>query len=647
MKHLLLLTTCFMLACISGFGQHALASEQSNPSLREIEIVPAPVSVKQETGSLTFTPQSLIYAPDAEAQHIAALLNQTLKQRYGFSLHLTQSATAATLQLLLKPGSTPHEGYNLQVNNRQIRISAGDGAGLFYGVQTLLQLFPTTKISQWKIPAVEIVDSPRFHYRGMHLDCGRHFFPVSFIKSYLDWMARYKLNTFHWHLTEDQGWRIQIPQYPKLTEVGAYRKQTVIGHNSGIFDGQPYGGYYTDEEIKEIVSYAAARYITVIPEIEMPGHAQAALASYPWLGCRGFGPSYDVWTQWGVSPNVFCAGNDSTFMFLENVLTRVMQLFPSHYIHIGGDECPKDHWKQCPLCQQRMKTLGLKNEEELQSYFIQRIEKFLNAHGRDIIGWDEILEGGLAPRATVMSWRGEQGGIAAAKQHHNVIMTPGEWLYFDHGQGNPTYEPLNIGGYLPLWKVYGYNPVPASLSPDEQHYIIGMQANLWTEYIPNTREAEYMVFPRMLALAEAAWTPLARKNYQDFLSRLPAQLYWLDRAGVHFRIPEPIGLQDSTLQTDSLTIDLKPILPGTKIYYTLDGSNPTPTSPLFEKPFTLYLPAGKSLTLRCIEVTPSGNISVPYSAVYQHAAAQGNSGKMSAPAIQPKPAGDEVAATAP
>lgn len=619
MKHVLLLTASLMIN-ISGYGQ--MSSSTSGESGGHIEIIPEPVSMKQEKGSLTLTAGSHIYASGAEAQRIASLLNETLKQRYGFALPLTHSPADADLQLFIKAGATPPEGYILRVNQRTINITAGDGAGLFYGTQSLLQLLPAGKTDRWQVPRVEIIDSPRFHYRGLHLDCGRHFFPVSFIKRYLDWMARYKLNRFHWHLTEDQGWRIQIPKYPRLTEVGAFRKETVIGHNSGIFDGQPYGGFYTDDEIKEIVSYAAARYITVIPEIEMPGHAQAALASYPWLGCKGFGPTYEVWTQWGVSPNVFCAGNDSTFMFLEDVLTRVMQLFPGHYIHIGGDECPKDHWKQCPLCQQRMKTLGLKNEEELQSYFIQRIEKFLNAHGRDIIGWDEILEGGLAPRATVMSWRGEQGGIAAAKQHHDVIMTPGEWLYFDHGQGNPTYEPLNIGGYLPLWKVYGYNPVPSALSPDEQHYIIGMQANLWTEYIPNAREAEYMVFPRMLALAEAAWTPLAKKDYQDFLTRLPAQLYWLDRAGVHFRIPEPIGLQDSTLQTDSLTIDLKPILPGTKIYYTLDGSNPTLTSELFKAPFTLYLPAGKSLTLRCIEVTPSGNISVPYSAVYQHASAQ-------------------------
>lgn len=615
MKHILLLTISLMLACKPGYSQ-------SDFSPAPIEIVPAPVLLKQDKGTITFTPQTRIYAANDEAKHIASLLNQILQQRYGFSLLFASSPAQAGLQLFIEPGKTPHEGYNLQVNHQHIRITAGDGAGLFYGSQTLLQLLPTERQKILKIPAVEIVDSPRFHYRGMHLDCGRHFFPVSFIKTYLDWMAYFKLNTFHWHLTEDQGWRIQIPQYPKLTEVGAYRKQTVIGHNSGIFDGQRYGGYYTDEEIKEIVQYAAARYITVIPEIEMPGHAQAALASYPWLGCKGFGPTYEVWTQWGVSPNVFCAGNDSTFVFLENVLTRVMQLFPSHYIHIGGDECPKDHWKQCPLCQKRMKELGLKNEEQLQSYFIQRIEKFLNAHGREIIGWDEILEGGLAPHATVMSWRGEQGGIAAAHQHHDVIMTPGEWLYFDHGQGNPAYEPLNIGGYLPLWKVYGYNPVPASLSPDEQRYIIGMQANLWTEYIPNSREAEYMAFPRMMALAEAAWTPLEQKNYEDFLTRLPDQLCWLDRAGVHFRIPEPIGLQDSTLQNDSITIDLKPILPGTKIYYTLDGSNPTPTSELFQRPFTIYLPPGKSLTVRCIEVSPSGNISVPYSATYQHTSAQ-------------------------
>ncbi|MCL6523178.1 MAG: family 20 glycosylhydrolase [Thermoflavifilum sp.] len=600
--------------------QFSFAQSISSFQPANVQIIPKPVSMQIKNEQLLLHATDRIFASGDEARHVAELFNQTLKQRYGFTLAFATSPVQAKIIMRSGLHALPHEGYQIHMSNQKIELQGADGAGLFYATQTLLQLLPPSPAKQLLVPEVEIVDSPRFHYRGMHLDCGRHFFPVSFIKEYLDWMSRYKINTFHWHLTEDQGWRIQIPQYPRLTQVGAYRKETVIGHNSGIFDGQPYGGYYTDAEIQEIVQYAADRYITVIPEIEMPGHSQAALAAYPWLGCKGFGPNYEVWTQWGVSPNVYCAGNDSTFMFLENVLTRVMQLFPSHYIHIGGDECPKDHWKKCPLCQQRIKTLGLKNEEELQSYFIQRIEKFLNAHGRDIIGWDEILEGGLAPNATVMSWRGEQGGIAAAKQHHRVIMTPGEWLYFDHGQGNPAYEPLNIGGYLPLWKVYGYNPVPASLSPDEQKYIIGMQANVWTEYIPNGHEAEYMVFPRMLALAEAAWTPLSEKNYTDFLNRLPNQLVWMDRAGLRFRIPEPIGLQDSTLQSDSLTIDLKPILPGTKIYYTLDGSNPTITTQLFTKPFTLYLPAGKSLTIRCIEVTPSGNISVPYSAVYQHIA---------------------------
>jgi hexosaminidase len=476
-------------------------------------------------------------------------------------------------------------------------------------------MLPVEKQASYPLPATSIYDYPRFAYRGMHLDCGRHFFPVSFIKEYLDMMARYKYNTFHWHLTEDQGWRIEIKKYPRLTSIGSQRKQTVIGHNSPEYDGKPYGGYYTQEDIREVVKYAADRFITVVPEIEMPGHALAALTAYPLLGCTN-GP-YEVGTKWGVFKDVFCPGKESTFQFLENVLTEVMDLFPSHYIHIGGDECPKDRWKTCPYCQKRIKELGLHNEEELQSYVITRMEKFLNAHGREIIGWDEILEGGLAPNATVMSWRGEKGGIAAAQQKHDVIMTPGQWCYFDHAQSHDPHEPLNIGGYLPMSKVYGYDPVPQELSATEKKYIVGVQANLWSEYIPSVKQAEYMIMPRMMAMAEVAWTPLKQKDYASFKARLPRQLHYLDQQGIHFRIPEPAGFQSDSLAGKRVIVKLQAAFPGTHIYYTTDGSNPTTQSALYQDPIHISLEDKPEATLRLIEVTPSGNTSIVYSATYK------------------------------
>jgi hexosaminidase len=366
----------------------------------------------------------------------------------------------------------------------------------------------------------------------MHLDVCRHFFDVDFVKKYIDLLARYKMNTFHWHLTEDQGWRIEIKKYPKLTEVGAWRSGSQVGpYSRREYDSVPYGGFYTEEQIKEVVAYAAARHITVVPEIEMPGHAMAALASYPQLGCTG-GP-YEVQKGWGVYDDVFCAGNDSVFTVLEDVLTEVMDLFPGQYIHIGGDECPKERWKNCAKCQARMKANGLKDEHELQSYFIQRIEKFVNSKGRKIIGWDEILEGGLAPNAAVMSWRGTEGGVAAAKQKHNVVMSPGSHCYFDHYQGDPANEPLAIGGFTTVQKVYSYEPIPAELKPEEAKYILGAQGNVWTEYILKPENVEYMAVPRMLALAEVLWTPKEKRDEADFIHRLENEFPKLEAMNVN------------------------------------------------------------------------------------------------------------------
>ena len=607
-------TFILLAACI---GASVFAHAGSKPADPNLGIIPAPLHVQRHSGYFQLSAKTVILASDSVTRHNADMLNGYLKANYGFELPVHPGAAKYRSEIILATDSLQEaqEAYRLNVSKKLIRITGGHGAGVFYGIQSLIQMIRAGKDGTLDVPCSEIQDAPRFQYRGMHLDCGRHFFPVSFIKEYIDLMSRYKFNTFHWHLTEDQGWRLQIKKYPRMTEIGSRRSETVIGHNSSQYDHTPYGGFYTQDEAREIVAYAKARYITVIPEIEMPGHALAALASYPLLGCTT-GP-YQVGTRWGVFSDVYCAGKESTFQFLENVLDEVMKIFPSHYIHIGGDECPKIRWKQCPYCQKRMKDLGLTSEDQLQSYFVQRIEKYLNEHGRAIIGWDEILEGGLAPNATVMSWRGESGGIAAAKQHHNVIMTPGNWCYFDHGQGDPREEPQNIGGYLPMSKVYSYNPVPAQLSPDERKYIIGVQANVWTEYIPSVSECEYMVLPRMLAMSEVAWTSLKNKNYGDFLERLPAQLQYLDKKHVHFRIPEPEGLKGDTTSASSLTVHLKPYVPGTQMYFTLDGSVPTSASARYSEPIRLNLSESAPVRLRLIEVTPSGNTSVPYEADYK------------------------------
>jgi hexosaminidase len=436
-------------------------------------------------------------------------------------------------------------------------------------VQTLIQLLPVdaaeiqSSKSKIEIPYVSIQDYPRFEYRGMHLDCGRHFFPVSFVKKYIDYIALHKMNYFHWHLTEDQGWRIEIKKYPRLTEVGAWRNGTIIGRYPGLGnDGIHYGGYYTQDEVKDVVAYAAKRYITVVPEIEMPGHSSAAIAAYPYLSCfpnentkhraawSGDSTGKQVQQGWGVFEDIFCAGKDSTFKFLEDVLDEVMALFPSKYIHVGGDECPKANWKRCPLCQQRIKDEHLKNEEELQSYFIQRIEKYLNSKGRILIGWDEILEGGLAANAVVMSWRGEAGGIAAARQKHKVVMTPGAWVYLDHSQSQ-NEDSVTIGGYVPLEKTYNYEPVSDSLTKDQGKYILGAQGNVWSEYISNERKVEYMIFPRMSALSEVLWSPKKDRDSIDFEKRLMTQFKRYDLWGANYS-NAVFDLKTSISPTDDL-----------------------------------------------------------------------------------------------
>ncbi len=504
-----------------------------------LNIIPEPAKVEVKDGSFSITNHTTIFYSQKGLIKSASFLNDYLKKNYGFTLPVQNKEMypegKISLQFDANKVSVPG-GYLMKADANSISIIGHDEQGVFYGIQTLIQLLPTEKSNSLNVQQCNIVDSPRFAYRGLHLDCGRHFFPVDFIKEYIDFIAMHKMNTFHWHLTEDQGWRIEIKKYPKLTQVGACRNGTIIGHHPGTGnDDTKYCGYYTQAQIKDIVKYAADRYITIIPEIEMPGHASAAIAAYPQLSCfpdsstkiakdvkwNGDSTGKQVQQSWGVYPDVFCP-SDYTFKFLENVLDEVMQLFPSKYIHIGGDECPKIYWKESAFCQQLIKDSGLQNEEGLQSYFIRKIERYLNSKGRSIIGWDEILEGGIAPNATIMSWRGEQGGIDAAKQHHTVIMTPGSYVYFDHAQ-NKNSDSLTIGGYLPVETVYNYEPLPKELSPEEQKYIIGAQANVWSEYMSNPAKVEYMLFPRLEALSEVLWSPQENKNWDDFKNRLQQQ----------------------------------------------------------------------------------------------------------------------------
>jgi len=521
--------------------------------LKAQTIIPEPVSMETRWGNFRFRGDINLFFPggsDAMLQN-ARFLRSHLENIPDTDIHIRQYSIGEELPsngivLTMNPSNQKPEGYTIHVTSNQILITGNDEAGVFYGIQSLRQLLPpeledpqkATETGTVRISNMTINDYPRFSYRGMHLDVARHFFDVDFIKRYLDLMALHKMNTFHWHLTEDQGWRIEIKKYPMLTEVGAWRDETLIGHGGRPpfeYDGEPHGGYYTQDEIREVVEYAKQHHITVIPEIEMPGHATAALASYPELGCTG-GP-YEVETRWGIFEDAFCAGNEFTFEFLENVLSEVVELFPSEYIHIGGDECLKDRWEECPKCQARIEEEGLKDEEELQSYFIQRIEKFLLSKNRKIIGWDEIMQGGLAPEATVMSWRGMEGGIQAAQKGHDVIMTPTSHCYFDYYQDDPETQPLAIGGYLTLRQVYSFNPIPEVLNDDEAKHILGGQGNVWTEYMKTPEHVEYMAYPRAVALAEVLWTPREKQDLEDFYQRLSDHFKRFDLLGVNYFYP--------------------------------------------------------------------------------------------------------------
>ena len=599
----------FLVALLTSVSFISVAQD-INPNLN---IIPAPVFLKKTQGTFSLNMETVIQA-DTLSNRSVTFLSSYLKANWGtHKIGVANNSIVDNVVRLTSIGAEtlPAGGYHLSITPTSITIT-GKGAGLFYGIQTLIQLIPSEKAAVAKLPCVEIDDYPRLAYRGMHLDVSRHFFSVEFVKKYIDLLAMYKLNNFHWHLTDDQGWRIEIKKYPKLTSIGSTRARTSLGNYHDFYpmqyDNTPYSGYYTQDQIREIVKYAADRYINIVPEIEMPGHSEAAVAAYPELSCEPKS-TYKVAETWGGFPDIYCP-TEYTFGFLQDVLTEVMALFPSKYIHIGGDEVAKEAWRKSAFCQKLIKKLKLKNEEGLQSYFIQRIEKFVNSKGRTIIGWDEILQGGLAPNAIVMSWTGEAGGITAAQQHHNVIMTPGAYLYLDKAQGFSLQEPLSIGGFVSLKKTYDYNPVPVTLTPDQQKYVMGVQANLWTEYIATEQKVEYMVLPRMLALAEIAWTPLAKKNYNDFAyTRVPVHLGILDAAGYNYRVAKPTGVVDTIMTGNTFKFDLKSPVAGAKIYYTVDGYLPRETDQELKTPLTVNIPDSNSRELQTIVISPSGRRS--------------------------------------
>lgn len=591
-------------------------------------IIPAPVSVNRKPGTFKLDKTVVLVSADPANNAIADLLNASVVSKGGFSLRAAKTAGASEKAIVLSSSGAeqlPAEGYRISVNDKKIMLT-GKGAGLFYAVQSFIQMLPEKQNGQLLLSGAEINDYPRFKYRGLHLDVCRNMFPVAFIKKYIDMLAQYKLNTFHWHLTDDQGWRIEIKKYPKLTTTGASRNGTIIGHHPGVGnDNVVYKGYYTQDEVKEVVAYAASRFVNVVPEIEMPGHASAAIAAYPELSCF---PDQDTFVDaktpwagtrkgklvqqtWGVFDDVFVP-SENTFKFLENVLDEVIALFPSKYIHVGGDESPKAYWEKSTFCQDLIRKLGLKDMHELQSYFIQRMEKYINGKGRSIIGWDEILEGGLAPNATVMSWRGTEGGIAAAKQNHDVIMTPGPaGLYFDHAQSQSADEPTNIGGFSNYTKVYAYDPVPAELNADQKKYVIGVQANIWTEYIQTPVKVEYFLFPRMFALSEIAWTPVTRKDLKNFSEdRLPLHLARLDKAGINYWVPAPAGLEQKVMNGEDFNIELKAPLRGARVFYTLDGTRPSENATMVNGPVRVSVARGQKLLLKTMVITPGGRRSV-------------------------------------
>lgn len=577
----------------------------------DYEIIPKPLDVncKGDASFLLKDGIAVIYPENNQKmQDNAEFLVDYVERQTGVKLtSYAGMPVDGAICLTLDLSDDNAEAYKLIVNDKRVCISGASEAGVFYGIQTLRKSLPVAQDINVNLSAVEIYDKPRFAYRGAMLDVARHFYTVDEVKTFIDMLALHNINRFHWHLTDDQGWRIEIKKYPKLMSVASERKETVVGRwYSGIYDGKSYGGYYTQDELRDVIDYAAKRHITIIPEVDLPGHMQAALTAYPELGCTG-GP-YEVRTIWGVSQDVLCVGNDFTLQFVKDVLSEVADIFPSEYIHIGGDECPKVRWEKCPKCQERIKSLGLKSdakhtkEQRLQSYMIQEAAKYLKEKGKRIIGWTEILEGGLVPDATLMSWIGESGGIEAAHQHHDVIMTPNTYLYFDYYQSKKVEdEPLAIGGYLPIEKTYNYEPMPKELTKEEQQYIKGVQANLWTEYIPVFSQVQYMVLPRLGAAAEVQWTDPSKKDYKDFLRRVPHLVAVYDCYGWNYATHVYDVNVDMKADTVNHVLNVQlSTMADDPIYYTLDGQDPTEKSLKYTKPFTI----DQSVVLKTMAVHP-------------------------------------------
>ena len=570
----------FTSLCLSSCLCAVFFSCTSREEIPEINIVPFPARLEQTAGFFKPDGNTVIGLPGEETEYrmLADLFNQNIASYTGTAMKVVPGeAPRNAIRFVREETDAGNpESYRLDVDASGATIRSGTSAGLFYGLQSLLQL-----LGAEGIPYVAVQDEPRFGYRGMHLDVSRNFFPKAFVMKLLDLMSFYKLNTFHWHLTDGAGWSIQLDNYPGLTSEAAFRDQADWktwwnGDRKFVPEGTPgaYGGYYTKDDIREVVAYAASRHITVIPEIEMPGHSEEVFVAYPALSCSG-------------KPYVnsdFCVGNEATFAFVEGVLTEVMELFPSEYIHIGGDEAGKTAWKTCPKCRKRMREEGFRDVDELQSYMIRRVGEFLQSKGRKLIGWDEILEGGLAPGATVMSWRGEEGAVRAARKGHDAVMTPGGYLYFDFYQADPATQPEAIGGYTPVKRVYGYEPVPSGLTPKEAAHILGIQANLWTEYISSPEHAEYMIFPRLLALSEIAWSPKERRDWQGFKPRLNRHVDLLRRMGVN---AFPLSYElEAGMEVDTVRKEIRVFLDAEKdtaeIRYTTDGTDPTQASALYD-----------------------------------------------------------------